>query len=123
MIFAACLDGLGTVNLLQHHDSRQMVGEGHGAHGELEICPVLDTLCHTEGRTDQETCAAFAGYLYILQLVCEGLTGKHLAFRSEDAKPCTLGNLRKDQLRFLFQTCGDFSRGGIIRQTVLGAIQ
>ena len=38
MILTAGLDGFGAIELFQHHDSCQMVGEGHFAHGEFEIC-------------------------------------------------------------------------------------
>ena len=37
MIFGSCLNGFRTVKLLQDHDSSQMMGERHGAHGKLEI--------------------------------------------------------------------------------------
>lgn len=43
MVFAACLDGLSPVNLLQNHDSRQMVREGHGTHGKLEVRLLLNS--------------------------------------------------------------------------------
>ena len=52
MILAAGLNGFCAVNLLQHHDSCQMVGEGHWPHGQLEIRLVFDTLGHTKGRTN-----------------------------------------------------------------------
>ena len=32
VVFAACLDGLCTVNLLQNHDPCKMMGEGHRTH-------------------------------------------------------------------------------------------
>ena len=61
VVFAPCLDGFGPVQLLQHHDSGQMVGEGHGAHGEPEIRPFLHPLGDAEGGADEKTGAALAG--------------------------------------------------------------
>ena len=51
----------GPVDLLQHHDPGQMVGEGHGAHGELEIRLLLDLRADAEGRADEETYGRLAG--------------------------------------------------------------
>ena len=37
MIFAARQNGQPSVDLFQHHDPGQMVGKGHGRHGQPEI--------------------------------------------------------------------------------------
>lgn len=49
MVFAACLNGLRPIKLLQNHHPRQMVGKGHGTHGQTEIRLVLDSLGNAEG--------------------------------------------------------------------------
>ena len=117
MIFTARLDGFSPVNLLQDHDSCQMVGEGHGAHGELEIGLFLDFGRHAEGRADEEAGAGLAGIFYFLQFVCEAFAGQFLALRGEDAEPSTFGKLLEDQICLFFETGRDFRRGRILRQT------
>ena len=37
MVFGPGLDGLRPVQLFQHHDPGQVVGKGHGAHGQLQV--------------------------------------------------------------------------------------
>ena len=46
-----------------------MVGEGHGAHRELEISLFLYPRRHAEGRADEKTYTALAGQFYFLQPV------------------------------------------------------
>ena len=119
MIFASCLDGFCPVKLLQHHHPCQMVGEGHGAHGEPEVGFFFYLGADTEGRTDEETGAGLAGKLHILQLLGKGFAGQGLSFRGEVAKPCTLGDLLEDGFRFLIQPGGDLRGRGIFRKFVL----
>ena len=93
MIPAAGLDGFCPVELLQHHDPGQMVGEGHGAHGEPEIRLFLDSGGHAEGGADEKAGAALAGELYVSHFFGEGLTvctlGKRI-LRCEMAPLCAL---------------------------------
>ncbi len=48
VVFAPSLDGLRAVQLFQHHNAGQMVGERHGPHGELEVGPLFDPGGHAE---------------------------------------------------------------------------
>ena len=96
VILAAGLDGFGTVELFQHHDTGKMVGEGHGTHAELEVRFLLDPGCHAEGRTDEKTGRGLAGEFHFLHFLGEGFTGKGLSLRREDAQPCALGDLTED---------------------------
>ena len=118
VIFTSCLDGFGTVDLLQDHDPGQVVRESHWTHGQLEICLCLDLGCNTERRADEKAGAAFAGQLHLFQLVCESFAGKGFTLRSKDAEPSTFGKLGQDLLRFLVQSCGNLGGGGILRETV-----
>ena len=61
MIFTAGLDCLCPVKLFQNHNSGQMVGEGHEAHGQLKISLFLDPGSYAEGGTNEKAGAAFAG--------------------------------------------------------------
>ena len=54
VIFGSGGNGFGTVELFQGHDSHEMVGEGHGAEGQTEICHGLDPGIHAEGGADEE---------------------------------------------------------------------
>ena len=61
VILTAGLDGFGTVKLLQHHDPGKVVGEGHGAHGQLEVRFFFHLGGDAEGRTDEKTGRGLAG--------------------------------------------------------------
>ena len=122
VIFAPRLDGLRPVDLLQHHDPGQMMGEGHFAHGELEIRLVLDLLADAEGGTDQEGGAALSGILHILQLPGKFLRGEDFSLRGENAQPGIFGDLLEDQLRFLVEARLDLGRGGVLGKPVLGKL-
>ena len=97
VVLAAGLDGFGTVKLLQHHDPGKVVGEGHGAHGQLEVRLLFDFGRDAEGRTDEEAGRAFAGQLHFLHLLGKGFAAEGLTLRREDAQPRTLGDLAEDQ--------------------------
>ena len=107
MVFAAGLNGLCPVDLLQNHDPGQVVGEGHGAHGEFEIRLLLDPGGHAEGGADKKAGAGFAAELHFAELGCKALAGKLLSLGRKDAEPGPLGDLAEDQLRFLFKTGAD----------------
>ena len=81
MVFTPCLDGLRPVELLQNHDSRQVMGEGHGAHGELEVRSFLYSFRHAEGGADEKAGAAFSGELHFPKLFRKALAGKGLSLR------------------------------------------
>ena len=66
MVLAAGLNGFCPVELFQHHDPGQMMGEGHGTHGQPEICLFLHSWGHAEGRADEEACAGLAAELDFL---------------------------------------------------------
>ena len=123
MILGTCLNGFAAVELLQHHDPRQMVGEGHGAHGELEVGLFFDPGGHAEGRTDEEAGAGLAGQLDLRQFLGKFLTGQLLALRGEDTEPGALGDFCENGLRFLLQARRDLGRGGILRQADLRELQ
>ena len=122
MVFAAGLDGLGPVDLLQDHDPGQMVGEGHSSHGQLEIGLVLDLLADAEGGADEEAGAALSGILHVSELVRKFLGGQDLALGSENAEPAVLRNFGEDHLRLLVKTRLDFGRGGVLREPMLGQL-
>ena len=105
MILTTGLNGFRTVELFQHHDPCQMVGEGHGTHGKLEIRLLLDPGRQSERRTDQKTDTGFAGILYGGQLFREAFTAQFFPFRRKDAEPGTLWDFGENQLRFFFQSC------------------
>ena len=123
MVLAPGLNGLRPVQLFQHHNSGQMVGKGHGTHGQPEIRPFLDLGCHAKGGADEKAGARLAGELHFLQLPGKALAAQLLALRGEDAQPCPLGNFGENQLRFLVQPGGDFGRGGVLRQANLRQLQ
>ena len=123
MIFASRLDGLCPVKLFQNHDSGQMVGKGHGTHGKLKICPLFDPRRHAEGRTNEKTGAALSGVFYSSYFFRKTLTGKRFSLRGKDTEPGTLGNFGKDQIRFLFQACGNLGRGRVFRKPHLRQFQ
>ena len=115
MIFAAGLDGFRPVDLLQHHNPGQMVGEGHESHGKLKICGGLDLGGNAKGRADQKADAAFSAELDRCQLFGKAFTAQLLTLRGEDAKVSPFGNFLENGFRFLIQSCRDFSRGGVLR--------
>ena len=123
MVFAAGLDGFCPVELFQYHDAGQMMGKGHGAHGKLEICFLLDSGGHAKGRADEKTGAALTGNFDFLQLLGKGFAGQGLALRCQDAEPGALGDLGQNQIRFLFEACGNLGWGGILGQTMLRQFQ
>ena len=100
-----------------------MVGEGHGAHGQLQVCPGLDPWGHSKGRADEKTGAAFAGIFHLRHGLGEGFAGQLLALWGKDTEPSPLGNLGENGVRLLFQSGGDLPGGGIFRQTDFRQLQ
>ena len=60
MILASRVDLVRPINLLQEHDPGQMVGEGHGGHGQLHCRQILDRRMQPE-RTADETIFILGG--------------------------------------------------------------
>ena len=123
MIFAAGLYGFCPVELLQHHDSGKMMGKGHGTHGQAEIGPLLHPGGDSKRRADQKTGAAFAGKLYLSQLIGEGLAGQRFSLRRKHTEPCAFRDPGENQIGFFFQALGDFCRSGIFGQTAFRQLQ
>ena len=100
-----------------------MVGEGHGAHGEPEIRPLLDSGSHAEGGADEKAGAAFSGILHGFYGFCKLLAGKGLPLGGEHAEPGPFGNPGENGIRLLFQSRSDFGRGGVLRQAAFRQFQ
>ena len=92
MVFASCLNCFRTVELLQYHDPGQMVGESHGAHGQLEIGALFHPGSHAEGGTNEKAGAGFACVFYILQLMGKIFTAQYFSFGGKYAEPGALGD-------------------------------
>ena len=60
MIFCPRVDLAGPVNLFQEHHSGQVVGEGHGGHGQLFGGLGLDGRVEPAGAADEESQAALS---------------------------------------------------------------
>ena len=54
MVAGPRVDLAGAVDLFQQHHPRQMVGEGHGGHGQAEKGQGLDAGVQAEGPADQK---------------------------------------------------------------------
>ena len=92
MIFTACLNGFGTVDLFQHHDPRQMMGESHLSHGKLKICCRLYSGSNAEGGTYQKAEVAFAAELYTFKLFRQLFRGEVFSLGCQHAEKCALGD-------------------------------
>ena len=53
MVFSSGGDVEGAVNLFEHHNAREMVREGHGGHGQAQVCGLLECFVHAAGAADQ----------------------------------------------------------------------
>ena len=123
VVFAAGLDGLRPVELLQNHDPGQVMGEGHGAHTEAEIRPGLHPGREPEGGAYEKAGAALAGIFHLPELFREGFAGQELAFRRKDAQPGSFGDPGEDRVCLLLQPLGDFRRRGIFGEPGLRQLQ
>ena len=54
MVAGPLLDLEGPVELLQQHDPSQVVGKGHGGHGQAQVGPGLERGVHAVGGADEE---------------------------------------------------------------------
>ena len=54
MIPGTGVDLVAPVDLLQQHHPQQVMGEGHGGHGQFHGCLGLDGGVHAEGAADEE---------------------------------------------------------------------
>ena len=119
MVAAAGENALRPVDLLQHHDSGQMVGEGHGTHGEQEVSLLLQIPVQSEGGPDEEHQLGPALIPDGLQRFGQRLGGEQLPLRRQDAQPAVFRQLLPDGLSLPLQCLPDLGRGGILRQTDL----
>lgn len=55
MIAGPLVDFKRPVELLQKHDPGQVVGKGHGRHGQLQPCLLLDGGMQAVGASDDES--------------------------------------------------------------------
>ena len=62
MIPAPRLNALRPIELLQQHDPRQMMGEGHIGEGETQICEGLDFRGNAEAGAEQEAGGGYRVY-------------------------------------------------------------
>ena len=111
MIFAAGLNGLGAVKLLQNHHAGQMVRKGHFAHGKLQIGELLESpaRCRTTSRSESRRSSGRC------PSTCRSVSAscsedKKPPLRRQHAEKAALRELRADQLRFLLQTLRDLRR-------------
>ena len=83
VIFGACVDLIRPVDLFQHHHPGQMVGKGHGGHGQLGPRLGLEGGGKAVGAADQKGQAASPPAAPVGQEAGELLAGAHAPLNAQ----------------------------------------
>ena len=120
MIARSLLNFKGPINLLQQHDPGQVVGEGHGRHGQLDVGLRLDGGVQAVAAPDEKDHVLLPADPGDGEHLEELLAGAQPPLDTQRAHPGAGRDLGPDGVPLFVQGVGDLPQGGVLGQLGLG---
>ena len=119
MVSASGVDLVGPVDLFQKHHPQQVVGKGHGGHGQPQSGLPLQGFVHSEGAADEKDDVAGALGGAVRQIAGQLLAGALPPLHTHGDHQTAVGQLGPDSVGLLGEGRLDLGGGGILRQPFL----
>ena len=122
MVGRPLIDFKRPIDLLQQHDPGQVVGEGHGGHGQLGVGLRLDGGVKAVAAADDEDHMLLRAAARDGKHLGNFLAGAHPALHAQGRHPGAGRDFGPDGLPLLGQGVGNLPQGGVLGQLGLGSM-
>ena len=119
VIFGAAGDLVCSVDLLQQHDTRHVMGKCHGGHGQTPVGLPFQLLVQTDAAADEEGDLGLALHTEVREAAAQFLAGAGLALDAHRHQRAALGQLFPDGGGLRLQGVADLGGGGLVGQAAL----
>ena len=123
MVFASGVDLVGPVDLLQEHDPQQVMGKGHGGHGQPQIGLLFQRGVHPVGAADEEDDVSGTPGGGLRKIAGQRLAGAFLSLYAHGDEQTSGRQLCPHGIGLSGQRRPDLGRGGRFRQPFLRQLQ